>query len=53
MFDYHNDIPYKPFSVRFKVSDSKNLALGATTISVVYDSISGGITSALHIGEGA
>ncbi len=52
LFDYQNNIPYKPFTVKFKLIDQKNLGLSPGSISIVYDSISGGITSALHIGEG-
>ena len=51
MFDYQNDIPFRPFSVRFKVTDQKILVLGTTSISIVYDSISGGISNALGTGR--
>ncbi len=52
MFDYQNDIPFRPFSVKFKLTDTKYTSLGATSISIVYDSISGGITSALNPDDG-
>jgi len=52
LFDYHNDIPFRPFSVKFKIFDQKNVVLGAASISIVFDSISGGITSALHMEDG-
>jgi len=50
MFDYQNDIPFRPFTVKFRLEDQKNSALGAASISIVYDSISGGITNALDPG---
>jgi hypothetical protein len=51
MFDYQNDIPFKPFTVRFRVTDPKNPTLGTSSITLVYDSISGGISNALSVGR--
>ena len=49
MFDYQNDIPFRPFSVRFLIKDEKYSQLNPTSITLVYDSVSGGISSALLI----
>lgn len=51
LFDYQNDIPFRPFSVRFVIKDEKYPQLTPASISLVYDSVSGGISSALHVDE--
>lgn len=51
LMDYQNDIPFKPFSVKYTVRDDKYPQLGSGSISLVYDSVSGGISSALHMDE--
>jgi hypothetical protein len=51
MFDNHNDIFFRPFTVKFKVADTKNPALGTSSITILYDSITSGISSTPHPGE--
>ncbi len=49
MFDYQNNIPYKPFVVNYKINDKKNNMEGK--INIVYDSITGGVKSALYLND--
>jgi hypothetical protein len=49
VFDYQNNIPFRLFTVKFIVTDPKNPSLGSSFITLVYDSIKGGISNALGI----
>lgn len=49
MFDYQNNIPYKAFKVDFRINDNKNNLSGK--ISIVYNSITGGIKSAIYLND--
>jgi len=45
MMDYQNNIPYQVFNVKFTVND---LNIGSASITVLFNSIAGGISNALN-----